>query len=97
MTAKPHHEALTTSSFGRTAAQAGAGGSWWSRRWEKWACGGAATGQVPAHGSELEGVVAHDESSSWACGELMLGGLTVLNASATFRGLLRQTSRKCGA
>jgi hypothetical protein len=52
---------------------------------------------VTAHGSELEGVVAHDESSSWACEEVTLGGLTVLNASATFTGLLRQTSRKCGA
>ena len=82
------------SNLGRTAAQAGAEGSWWARRREKWACGGAATGKASTHGSEREGVVAHDERSSWACGELKLGGLTVLNASATLRGLLRQTSRK---
>ena len=82
------------SSFGRRAAQAGAGGSWRSRRWEKWAGGGAATGKASTHGSECGDVVAHDERSGWACGELKLGGLAVLNASATFRGLLRQTSRK---
>ena len=78
----------------RRLAQEGAGGS---RRWEKWACGGAATGKASTHGTERESVVAHDERSSWACGELKLGGLTVLNASATLRGLLRQTSRKWGA
>ena len=42
-------------------------------------------------------MVAHDERSGWACEEVTLGGLTLLKASATLRGLVRQTSRKCGA
>ena len=82
------------SNLGRTAAQAGAEGSWRSRKWEKWACGSAAAGKAPTDDSEREGVVAHHERSGWACEELMLGGLTVLKASATLGGLVRQTSRK---
>ena len=82
------------SNLGRRAAQAGAGGSWRSRRREKCAGGGAATGKASTHGTEREGVVAHDERSGWECEEVTLGGLTVLKASATLRCLVRQTSRK---